>query len=217
MFIPTTMSNKRFRSKSQLAVALSRLAVFENPQLLKEQYATDSEAAAEAVWFAYMNGDIEGKTVADLGCGTGLLGIGALLLGAKKAYLVDNDEEALSICRQNVSAAVADTAAAEIVKSNVQKFDQKVDTVVQNPPFGTKTKHADREFLASAFKAAGIVYSFHKIETAHFVKKVAADNGFNVTNILPLQLQLKRTYQFHKSRMRRVSVGFFRIDRKPFK
>src|SRR3989338_10364913 len=201
------------QSKSQLAIVLSKLAAFESPKLMKEQYATDSESAAEAVWFAYMNDDIQGKAVADFGCGTGLLGIAALLLGAQKVYFVDNDDDALAIAEKNITAA-ATTSNFEIIRADIADFDKKADTVVQNPPFGTKEKHADRAFLLQAFKVAGVVYSFHKIETADFVKKIAADNGFNVTNILPLQLQLKRTYEFHRSRMRRVAVGLFRIVRK---
>lgn len=205
--------NPMKKSKSQLAIILSKLAVFENPKLMKEQYATDSEAAAEATWFAYMNGDIEEKAVADLGCGTGLLGIGALLLGAGKVYFVDSDKDAVGLCSRNIAGAASKGAAARtmIVAADIAEFKERVDTVIQNPPFGTKTKHADRQFLLQAFKLAGVVYSFHKIETADFVRKIAADNGFNVTNILPLQLQLKNTYWFHRSRMRRVDVGLFRI------
>ncbi|MBI2550330.1 methyltransferase [Candidatus Woesearchaeota archaeon] len=203
------------KSKSQLALVLSKLAVFEKfgkPQLLKEQYATDSEAAAEAMWFAYMHGDIQGKVVADFGCGTGLLGIAALLLGSEKVYFVDNDDDALAIAEKNITAAAA-MADFEIMRADIADFGKKADTVIQNPPFGTKTKHADREFLATAFKSAGTVYSFHKAETADFVKRFAAENGFRVTNILPLQLQLKPTYEFHRSRMRRVEVGLFRIEK----
>ena len=202
------------KTKSQLAIILSKFAVFEKSQLklMKEQYATDSEAAAEAVWFAYMNGDIQGKTVADFGCGTGLLGIAALLLGASKVYFVDNDNDAIQICRKNLAATVGEENDKPIIVSaDIAEFKERVDTVVQNPPFGTKTKHADRAFLLQAFKTATIVYSMHKIETADFVKKIAAANGFSVTNIMPLRLQLKATYEFHRSRMRMVDVGLFRI------
>ncbi len=203
------------RSKSQLAIILSKLAIFEKPQLMKEQYATDSESAAEAVWFAYMNGDIEEKAVADLGCGTGLLGIAALLLGAGKVYFVDIDKDAIGLCSRNIAAsAVKETAAkAIVIAADIADFHHRVDTVIQNPPFGTKAKHADREFLMQAFKVSDVIYSFHKIETADFVRKIAADNGFAVTNIIPLQLQLKNTYEFHRSRIKRVDVGLFRIER----
>ncbi len=212
--IPLTAVNEPPKSKSQLAVILSKLAVFERPKLMKEQYATDSEAAAAAIWTAYMNRDIEGKDVADLGCGTGLLGIAALLMGAEKVHFVDNDEEALAIARKNIAAAAEeDIANAVIVNDDVRNFVQEVDTVVQNPPFGTRIKHADREFLLQAFKIGQTVYSFHKAETADFVKKIAADNGFTVTHTLPMQLQLKNTYGFHKSKMRRIDAGFFRMEK----
>ena len=203
-------------TKSKLAILLSKLAVFENPKLMIEQYATDSEAAAEALWFAYMSGDIEGKAVADFGCGPGIFGVAALLLGADKAYFVDKDKEAIDVCNKNIAAATDDNTASKaiVMTADISGFNEEVDTVVQNPPFGTKAKHADRFFLLKAFKVAGVVYSMHKIETADFVKKIAADNGFLVTNILPLQLQLKATYGFHRSRMRRVAVGLFRIQKK---
>lgn len=205
------MAKMKALSKSGLAILLSKLKGFENPKLMSEQYATDSETAAEAIWFAYMNGDIEGKTVADFGCGTGLLGIAALLLGAKQVYFVDNDETALEACRDNIAAAGVDSSKAAILCSSIDKFGEKADTVIQNPPFGTKVKHADREFLLFAFKTAGVVYSFHKIETSGFVRKLADDNKYMVTNILPMQMQLKKTHDFHRSRIRMVGVGFFRI------
>ena len=70
-------------TKTQLAVELSRLKTFQKPKMYLEQYPTDSEIAADMLWSADMQGDIEGKVIADLGAGTGILGIGALILGAK--------------------------------------------------------------------------------------------------------------------------------------
>lgn len=41
-----------------------------------------------------------------------------------------------------------------------------VDTVVMNPPFGTRKKGADMEFLSAAMKVASqAVYSLHKTST----------------------------------------------------
>ena len=45
---------------------------------------------------------VEGKTVTDYGCGSGILGIAALLLGASKASGVDIDPQALLATRDNV-------------------------------------------------------------------------------------------------------------------
>ncbi|WP_028299756.1 50S ribosomal protein L11 methyltransferase [Oceanospirillum beijerinckii] len=45
--------------------------------------------------------DVSGKTVVDYGCGSGILGVAALLLGAKQAWGVDNDPQALIATRDN--------------------------------------------------------------------------------------------------------------------
>ena len=44
---------------------------------------------------------LEGKTLIDFGCGSGILGIAALLLGAKKVWAIDNDPQALLASRDN--------------------------------------------------------------------------------------------------------------------
>ena len=45
--------------------------------------------------------DITDKVVVDYGCGSGILGIAALLLGAKRVIGVDNDPQALEASREN--------------------------------------------------------------------------------------------------------------------
>ena len=45
--------------------------------------------------------ELEGKTVVDYGCGSGILGIAALLLGANRVIAVDNDPQALVATRDN--------------------------------------------------------------------------------------------------------------------
>ena len=44
---------------------------------------------------------LQGKTIIDYGCGSGILGIAALLLGAQKVWAVDNDPQALLASRDN--------------------------------------------------------------------------------------------------------------------
>ena len=44
---------------------------------------------------------LNGKTVIDFGCGSGILGIAALLLGARKVWAIDNDPQALLASRDN--------------------------------------------------------------------------------------------------------------------
>ena len=45
--------------------------------------------------------EVSGKTVVDFGCGSGVLGIAALLLGAAKVYAIDIDEQALEATASN--------------------------------------------------------------------------------------------------------------------
>lgn len=47
--------------------------------------------------------NLDGKTVIDYGCGSGVLAIAAIKLGAKKAYAVDIDEQALLATRENAT------------------------------------------------------------------------------------------------------------------
>ena len=200
------------RSKARLAIELSKLHVFDAPDVSAEQYPTDSEVAAEALWNAYYLGDIEGKTIADLGCGTGILGIGAMLLDAAKVFFVDNDANALSIAKKN-HALYEDMKEAVFLEQDVQEFTQKVDIVLENPPFGTKQKHADKEFLLRAFTLAPVIYTFHKATSKDFLKKIAEDNNFKVTHYWEFDFPLKATQLFHKKRIHRIKVGCWRLER----
>lgn len=198
-------------TKSRLAIQLSKLKTFSSPEILSEQYPTDSEIAADILWTAYMKGDIEGKEIADLGCGTGILGVGCLLLGARKAYFVDKDEKCLATASENLQGLQLKNY--EMINSDISKITLKADVVVQNPPFGTKEKHADRVFLMKAFDTAGVIYSIHKATSASFIEKLSSDNGFRVTNILRYSMPLKRSHAFHRRRIHRIEVACFRLER----
>lgn len=202
-------------SKSSLAIALSKLQVFPSPKPKLEQYPTDPEIAAEVLWNAYMLGDIKGRTIADLGCGTGILGIGAILLGAKKAYFIEKDASAVNVLKSNLKdAGQAIGRRAEVVESDMTLFDEKVDLVLQNPPFGTREKHADRQFLEKAFSVSSTVYSFHKTSTRRFVQSFSEESGFTITNRFDFDFPLKQTLAHHKSRIRRIAVSCFRLERR---
>lgn len=54
-----------------------------------------------ALMMELMSSYIRGKNVLDIGCGSGILSLAALLLGAKKAVGVDIDAEAVSHARKN--------------------------------------------------------------------------------------------------------------------
>ena len=197
-------------SKKQLEVSLSKLNQVNYPKVGLEQYPTPSNIAAEVLWSAYMNNDIKNKIIADFGCGTGVLGIGALLLGAKKVYFVDVDKKILEICKSNSKDL---GKKAVFFNKDVKDFDKKVDVVIQNPPFGVKKEHADKLFLEKSMDISNKIYSFHKIESKNFISKLAADKNFKVENILEFEFKLKKSMKFHKRKFYKVKVGFWVLER----
>ena len=204
------------KSKSGLAIELSRLKVFEKPSGVLEQYPTESEFAAEILWFASMRNEISGKVIADLGCGTGILGIGCLLLGASKVIFVDIDEKALELTKENlisIDKKLLDKAV--FINKYVKLVDKKVDLVFQNPPFGTRKKGIDIAFLEKAMEIADVVYSFHKAETKAFIDEKIRKNGFETTNYWVFDWPLKMAMKHHRKRIQYIKVGCWCLE-KPF-
>lgn len=204
------------RNKKDLALQLSQLQTFRQPSADLEQYQTASELAAQLLWDASLQGDIAGKVIADLGCGTGIFGLGALLLGAKKVYFVDLDSAALALAKENFTAlqtTTSKTFSAAFILKPVESFSKHVDVVVQNPPFGVQQEHADKVFLEQAMKIADVIYTLHKVESASFLTSLAEDHGFHVTSFAKVDFPLTRTQAYHKKKMHTVSVGIWRLQR----
>lgn len=75
--------------------------------------------------------DLAGKTVIDFGCGSGILAIAALKLGAKQAIGIDIDPQAILASRNNAEAnGVADRLSLFLAKDQPQ--DLRADVVVAN-------------------------------------------------------------------------------------
>lgn len=198
-------------NKKQLAIHLSKLKQISNPNVSLEQYQTESEIAAEVLWFAFMNKDIQNKIIADLGCGNGIFGIGALLLGAKKVFFVDIDNNSLILAKQNVNNLKLQNSV--FIRSSIEDFNNKIDTVFQNPPFGVQREHADKPFLIKAMQLSNIIYSFHKIESKEFIENLLRDTLFKVIKILKFEFPIKKTLFFHKKKAHLIDVGCWIIKR----
>ncbi|MBW2990710.1 METTL5 family protein [Candidatus Woesearchaeota archaeon] len=204
-------------TKKQLSILLSKLKVFDKPELRLEQYPTDPEIAGETLWFAYMQRDIKGKVIADLGSGTGILGLGALVLGAKKAFLVDVDTKAVELAMKNKDFLEQETGKnldAVFVAGDVNVFDSKVDVVVMNPPFGTQNEKIDTIFLIKAMSIARVVYSFHKASTKGYIDKLVADNGFKATHYQEYDFPIRQSMPQHKKKIEKIKVGMWRIKKR---
>lgn len=76
--------------------------------------------------------DVCGKTVIDVGTGSGILGIASILCGAKNAYMCDIDGVAIESARENALLNnVTDKAEIEVADL-LQKNEKKADLIFAN-------------------------------------------------------------------------------------
>ncbi len=193
--------------KKEIEISLEKLKGFSNPKIKLEQYVTPANLAAFVVTTAKVFGDL--NTVADLGCGTGVIAIGAALLGSY-AFGVDIDLEALKIAKENAKMLEVEV---DFVNADIKnlKIKRRVTTIM-NPPFGIQRKHADRPFLEKAFEISSVIYTIHSAGSEKFIKKLAMDSGFEVTHVWKFSIPLKRTYSFHEKAFKYIPVEVFRIE-----
>ena len=127
----------------ELESYLQQVDVFEKPKVELEQYPTTPHIAAHMLYTIDRTfGDIEGKLVGDLGCGCGVLSVGTVILGSALTVGFDIDSDALDVASSNCSEM--EIRGVEFVQDDVVKMAKEgrwrkmFDTVIMNPPFGTK-------------------------------------------------------------------------------
>ena len=181
---------------SELTRRLAELEPFAAPDPALEQVATPPEAAAELLRRALAHDDLVGRSVADLGCGTGALGIGAALLGAGPVFGVDLDAAALAVARRNAGRAGVEL---ELLEGPVDRFDRPVDTVLMNPPFGAQRRHADRPFWATAVRLARRrTYAFALADSRTFIARWAVETAAPILETRPVRWALPATFRHHR-------------------
>jgi putative methylase len=195
--------------KKELEILLERLEDIPEPDVASEQYSTPATIASELLHFAFMNGDIAGRVVYDLGCGNGILGIGAKLLGAREVIGIDSDATAIEIALLNRKRL---GVAVEFRECDVRSVKGEGDTVVMNPPFGAQrqNRHADRVFLEKALEIAPVIYSILNVGSEPFLKSIVPSA---VIQRFPTAFPLKRRFWFHKKDRKVIQVDIYRVER----
>jgi len=199
---------------------LSGVSGFEKPKVKLEQYETPAHIAARILHTSEASfGDLEGKFVCDLGCGCGMLAIGSAMLGSAFTVGFDIDEDALEICKENVDEFEIDNldlVLADVRQLSESRWKKTFDTVLLNPPFGTKHNPGmDMEFLKTALALShNAVYSLHKTSTRAHITKKAAEWGVNMKVVAELRYNLPSTYKFHKKDSVDIQVDFIRFTHK---
>ncbi|EXC15865.1 hypothetical protein L484_003652 [Morus notabilis] len=199
----------------QLEGLVGGLQQFSNPKIELEQYPTGPHIASRMLYTAENSfGDVSNKIVADFGCGCGTLGAAAALLGAEHVIGIDVDSQALELAYQNAEDLEVDIEYIQCDVKNLRWRGQSVDTVVMNPPFGTRKKGADMDFLSMSLKIASqAVYSLHKTSTREHVRR-AALRDFNASSaevLCELRFDVPQLYKFHKKKEVDVAVDLWRF------
>ncbi|XP_068186146.1 rRNA N6-adenosine-methyltransferase METTL5 isoform X3 [Antennarius striatus] len=202
----------------ELESCLQQVDVFEKPKILLEQYPTSPHIAACMLYTIQSTfNDIESKLVADLGCGCGVLSIGAAMLDAGLCVGFDIDNDALEIFRRNAEEfeiSNLDLVQCDMCSLDSEAYKKTFDTVIMNPPFGTKHNQGmDMKFLRTALTMAKTaVYSLHKTSTREHIQKKANDWGVKMEVIAELRYDLPASYKFHKKKSVDIQVDFLRFS-----
>jgi len=196
--------------RKHLAILLSRLEPNPEPKLEWESYNIDAESAAEMVYTAFLYGDIKGKRIADLGCGSGILGIAAMLLGARQAVGVEIDRTALETAIINTKRV---GVRIDLILGDIECIVGRFDTVLMNPPFGTWKRGFDVKFLKKAIEISDVVYSLHKRSKSVrlFLRREISRMGGKIDWLKEMTITIGRTYPFHKKMRYQIEADLYRI------
>jgi len=190
--------------KSQLAIKLSQVEEFQQPKISLEQYITPPQLASDILHTAWMQGDIEGRKVVDLGTGTGIFAIGAALLGAKKIVAVEKDEAAIEIAKGNAES-LGVKSEIRFVKADIEDFKENCDTVIMNPPFSV---HSDIDigFIQKAIEIGESVYSVSHPGARKSIKDFVANSDHVLEALEEYEISLPPTYGFHTEENRETEI-----------
>jgi len=202
-------------SKRELARRLAVVEDFADPSPVLEQYVTPADVAAHLVHFADLQGDVAGRTVVDLGTGTGTFSLAAALRGATPVVGLDLDPDALVQARTNERRIGAPTAV-EWVRGDATRSPLCVTdvTVIMTPPFGAQhgSEHVDRQFLETTADIAAVSYSIHNAGSKAFVESFVADHDGTVTHAFEVSFDVPRRFPFHEESTTELAVEAYRIE-----
>ena len=177
-----------------------------------EQYTTSGDIAAS--WLAQIAafGDLStDSSIADLGAGNGILGVGAALMGVPQVVLVEVDEQACSVAFQSIEQAGVSDSVEVFCKRVDDSLDLSgADLIISNPPWGTQNPKSDRPFLDAIIRSNTIAHLMHSAEATH-IETIFKSAGWEVERYWETDFALPAAYSHHYSRQGKTRVGFWRL------
>ncbi len=183
---------------------------FQSPDAALEQYRTPAAVAADLLWEAHQDDAIRGRDVVDLGCGTGMFCVGAMVLRARSVTGVDIDAGALAM----ISDDRIRTIHADINDVAQGQPPLRADTVLMNPPFGAQNSGADRPFYAAAARildGEGSAWFLALRKTEAFLGHEAKRWGARLDRVLEWDYPIEARFAFHRHEVRTFDVAGYRM------
>jgi ribosomal protein L11 methyltransferase len=122
---------------------------------------------------------VAGRTVIDYGCGSGILGIAALKLGAAHVTAVDLDHQALLATRDN---AVRNGVSRQMTVQGIEDDLQAADCVMANILSGPLIELAPK--LTAACTPTGHLLLSGLLKTQAYAVKAAYATGFDMVQVV---------------------------------
>lgn len=139
-------------------------------------FGTGSHATTKMCLELLQNIELKDKKVLDLGCGSGILGIGAMLLGAESCTAIDIDEKAPDVVKSNAALNNVEIEAfsGNVLSSEFPGYDIVIANIVADVIIALAPKVRSSKFICSgiidgrdievekALKAAGFTIEQHR-------------------------------------------------------
>lgn len=130
----------------------------------------------------YLGEDAAGKSVLDIGCGSGILSIGAALLGSSDVLGVEIDEDAVRVASENILLNNVSDRASAVRGDLTEGIDFKADIILANLMADLVMKLA--EDAAGHLKNGGIFISSGILtEKRDAVVKAIKNAGFDIVEV----------------------------------
>ena len=197
--------------RTALALRLAKVPEFPNPRPQLEQVATPPGLAAELLLEAVARGDVVGRSVADLGSGTGRLALGAALLGARSVEGWEIDPDAVARAQRTAAEWGLDV---RFEARPVAPPGPVAETILMNPPFGAQRARADRPFWEAALGGpASAVYAFALAESRSFIERRAVAHAARLDERRSVDWTLPALFRHHRKRSVQLAVDLWVLRR----
>ena len=225
----------------ELESRLQEVNTFKKPKLQLEQYITTPHLASQIVFnIDQLYDDLRGKKICDLGCGTGMLSIACSFMESDFILGIDIDSEAIKTCKENIESFQINNI--DLIQMDCEKtlqsvgknekllsFFNRFDTVIMNPPFGTKgfTKKSNSSEDGDELNSLGMdmkflklaslltnksIYSIHKSVTRDFIERKSKKWGLKMEVVSELKYDIPKIENRNRKLEKEASLKDVYVD-----